>query len=158
MRQQIGVALGIVTNLKDPQGEGRIKVKFTSFPDGGPESAWAPIAVPLAGGSRGMFFMPEKNDEVLLAFDRGDFDHPYVIGFLWNGVDKPPEPNPKNRVILTPGGHTLRFEDSDNAKKIIIRSSGGLEITLDDNAASPSIQLSGGGRSLVLKDGKVEIL
>jgi uncharacterized protein involved in type VI secretion and phage assembly len=157
MRRHSGVALGIVTNLKDPLGEGRIKVKFTSFLDGGPESAWAAIAAPLAGGSRGVFFMPEKDDEVLVAFDRGHFDHPYVIGFLWNGVDKPPESDPKNRVILTPGGHTLRFEDGDNAKKIVIKSSGGLEIILDDNTASPSVQLNGGGRSLALKDGKVQI-
>ncbi len=42
MRQHIGVALGIVTSLEDPQGEGRIKVKFTSFLDGGPESPWQP--------------------------------------------------------------------------------------------------------------------
>src|SRR5260370_36208849 len=127
MRPHIGVALGVVTSLEDPKKEGRIQVRFTSFLDGGPESAWAAIAALMAGCSRGVFFMPEKDDEVLLAFDRGHFDHPYVIGFLWNGVDKPPESDPKNRVILTPGGHTLRFEDGDNAKKIVIRSSGGLE-------------------------------
>ena len=39
---------------------------------------------------RGSWFMPEKGDDVLVAFDHGDFDHPYVVGFLWNGQNKPP--------------------------------------------------------------------
>lgn len=111
MRPQIGVALGIVTKLKDPQGEGRIKVKFTSFLDGGPESTWAAIAAPMAGGSRGVFFMPEIGDEVLVAFDRGHFDHPYVIGFLWNGVDKPPVNDPHLRIIRSVNGHEIAIYD-----------------------------------------------
>jgi uncharacterized protein involved in type VI secretion and phage assembly len=155
MRTLPGVVIGTVSSLEDDKGQGRIQVEFPWLP-GSPRSAMAPIAVSLAGGQRGMFFMPEVGDEVLLAFDHGDFDHPYVVGFLWNGVDKPPESDPKNRVILTPGGHTLRFEDGDNAKKIVIKSSGGLEVILDDSA-SPSIQLNGGGRSIVLTDGKVQI-
>ncbi len=89
------------------------------------------------------------------AFEHGDFDHPYVLGFLWNGEDPSPENSAKNRVIMTPGGHTLRFEDNDGKKRIILRSSGGLEILLDDK--DQSIQLRGGGRSLMLKDDKVQI-
>ena len=111
MRPHIGVALGIVTNLVDPNGEGRIKVRFTSYLDNGPESAWAAIAAPMAGGSRGVFFMPEKDDEVLVAFDRGDFDHAYVIGFLWNGVDKPPTTDRHLRLIHSVNGHEIALYD-----------------------------------------------
>ncbi len=156
MKTQSGVVIGIVKSLKDDRGQARVELEFPWLPDH-PPSALAPVAVPLAGKQRGMYFMPEVGDEVLVAFEHGDFDHPFIVGFLWNGGQKPPESDPKHRVILTPGGHTLRFEDNDDAKKIVIKSSGGLEITLDDNTASPSIQLNGGGRSLVLKDGQVQI-
>src|SRR5262245_47444083 len=120
--------------------------------------------------------MPEVNDEVLVSFEQGDVNHPYIVGFLWNGVDKPPETDPKNRIILTPGGHTLRFEDGDNAKKIILQSSSGHKITLDDTAASKtitletqgnqsvklndveqSITISGGGRLLTMRNGILQI-
>ena len=111
MRQQIGVALAIVTQLEDPGGEGRIKVKFTSFLDGGPESAWAAIAAPMAGNNRGLFLMPEVGDEVLVAFDRGSFDHPYVIGFLWNGVDHPPTNDLHLRLFRSVNGHEIAVYD-----------------------------------------------
>jgi uncharacterized protein involved in type VI secretion and phage assembly len=170
-----GVVIGIVKSLDDPQGEGRIQLQFPWLEESH-RSAWAPVAVPLAGKSRGAFFMPEPEDEVLVAFEHGDFDHPFIIGFLWNGVDRPPESDPQNRIILTPGGHTLRFEDGDNVKKIIIKSSSGHEISLDDTAGGQtislktkgnqnlvlddkdqSIQLQGGGRILALRGGQVQI-
>jgi uncharacterized protein involved in type VI secretion and phage assembly len=133
---------------------GRIKVDFPWMTP--PQrSHWAPIATVMGGKKRGVYYMPEIDDEVLLAFDQGDFDHPYVVGFLWNGMDKPPETNQKNRVMVTPGGHTLRFEDSDGEKRIILRSSGGQEIVLDDK--DQSVQLRGGGRILVLRNGQVQI-
>jgi uncharacterized protein involved in type VI secretion and phage assembly len=143
--------------------------------EGSQRSNWAPIASPLSGADRGLQFMPELDDEALVAFDRGDFDHPYVVGFLWNGVDRPPESDPKNRVIMTPGQHTIRLEDG-NPKKVIIRSSSGHEIVLDDTTgvgkisiktnggqslmmtdAPPAIELQGGGRILALKAGQVQI-
>jgi uncharacterized protein involved in type VI secretion and phage assembly len=112
------------------------------------------VAAPMAGKDRGFFFQPETNDEVLVAFEEGDPQHPYVVGFLWNGADLPPESNPQNRVIKTPGGHTLRFEDASGGK-VVIMSNGGLKVTMDDTANS--IELNGGGRVLVLRDGKVQI-
>ncbi len=152
MKQHNGVVIGIVKEI-DP-ALGRIKVDFPLMKP--PQrSNWAPIASLMGGKKRGTFFMPEIDDEVLLAFDQGDFDHPYVLGFLWNGVDPSPETNHKNRVIVTPGGHTLRFEDRDRAKRTILRSSSGQEIVLDDE--DRSIQLRGGGRVLMLKDNKVQI-
>jgi len=114
------------------------------------------VAAPLAGKQRGVFFMPEIDDEVLVAFEHGSFDHPYIIGFLWNGVDTPPESNPDNRVVVTPGGHTLRFEDGDGGKKVILKSSSGQTITLDDSDGS--ITLEGGQRMLKMSNGVVQIL
>jgi uncharacterized protein involved in type VI secretion and phage assembly len=107
------------------------------------------VAVPWAGNSRGMYFMPEPEDEVLVAFERGDFDHPFIVGYLWNGVDTPPETDPENRIILTPGGHTLRFEDKN--QKIILQSKGQHELVIDDSANTLALQTKG-GQSIVLDD------
>jgi len=170
-----GVVVGIVKSLQDDGGQGRIQLQFPHLP-GSPKSAMAPVAAALAGKNRGAFFMPEIDDEVLVSFEQGDINHPYIVGFLWNGVDTPPESDPKNRVLLTPGGHTLRFEDGDKAKKVILQSSSGHKITLDDTQAGQtmtlqtngnqtvtlndlqkSITLSGGGRTLTMSNGMVQI-
>jgi uncharacterized protein involved in type VI secretion and phage assembly len=170
-----GVVVGIVKSLQDDGGQGRIQLQFPHLP-GGPKSALAPVAAALAGKNRGAFFMPEIEDEVLVAFEQGDINHPYIVGFLWNGVDTPPESDPKNRVMLTPGGHTLRFQDGDGSKKVILQSSSGHKITLDDtqggqtmtlqtngnqtitmNDLQQSITLSGGGRIITMSNGMVQI-
>ena len=174
MKTQMGVEIGIVTNTDDPAGEGRLQLHFPTI-SSSVLSSWAPVATFLAGPDRGAFFMPEIGDQVLVAFHRGNFEHPYVIGFLWDGGSKPPETDTKNRIILTPGNHTLRFEDGNN-KKIIIRSSSGHEVTLDDSSGAQSItvktagnqqlvledvtqsiKLQGGGRSIEMKAGLVQI-
>jgi uncharacterized protein involved in type VI secretion and phage assembly len=152
MRQIPGVVTGIVRNLEDPDGRGRILLEFPWLSES-ERSAWASVAAPMAGKGRGHFFMPEEDDEVLVAFDHGDFAHPFIVGFLWNGVDTPPESTHKNRVIVTPGGHTLRFEDSDGAKKVVLKSSGGHEIKLDDAPEGEQISIrTNGGQSIVLSD------
>jgi uncharacterized protein involved in type VI secretion and phage assembly len=154
MKQLPGVVTAIVKSVNDPDGQGRIEVQFPWLSDS-LRSSWAPVAAPLAGKQRGVFFMPEIDDEVLVAFEHGDFDHPFIVGFLWNGVDTPPETTNKNRIIKTPGGHELRFEDTDGAKKIILKSSSGQTITLDDSDGS--ITLEGGQRILKMSNGLVQI-
>jgi uncharacterized protein involved in type VI secretion and phage assembly len=149
-----GVVPGIVKSVKDPDGMGRIQVHFPRLA-GDNRSFWASVAAPMAGGKRGFFFQPEPEDEVLVAFEDGQPEHPYIVGFLWNGVDLPPESDPQNRVLLTPGGHKVRFEDAAGKRKIVIESSGGLRVTLDDT--DQSIQLHGGGRVLAMKNNQVRI-
>jgi uncharacterized protein involved in type VI secretion and phage assembly len=159
MRTVPGVVTGIVKRVDDPKRLGRVQLGFPWL-NPSYRTDWAPIAAPLTGKSRGAFFMPEIEDEVLVSFEHGSFDHPFIVGFLWNGEHKPPETDLKNRVILTPGGHTLRFEDG-NAKKIILRSSRGHEVVLDDSPAGQTITVkTRGGQSLVLDDkagGSIEL-
>ncbi|BAH40477.1 hypothetical protein GAU_3435 [Gemmatimonas aurantiaca T-27] len=154
MRKPSGVAVGIVESLEDPTGQGKIRL---SFPWMGPamKSAWAPVSTPLAGKDRGCFMMPEVGDEALVAFEHGDFDHPFILGFLWNGSDLPPENEPQMRIIRTPGGHELRFEDKPGAKKVVVKTEGGLMLTMDD--AQQSITLTGGGRAVTMQSGQVKI-
>jgi len=134
-----GFVVGIVTNNKDPEGLGRIKVKFPRL-SGEDESNWARVVSFMAGKERGAFFLPEVDDEVLVGFEYGDINMPYVIGSLWNGVDKPPETNSdgKNniRVIKSRSGHVIRLNDKEEEEKIeIIDKSGknSIEISTKDN-------------------------
>ena len=118
-----GVVVGIVTNNQDPDGMGRVRVRFP-WRDDEDESFWARVATVMAGPDRGTYFLPEVDDEVLVAFDHGGIHHPYVIGALWNGKDKPPETNDdgKNniRVIKSRSGHVIRLNDEDGKEKIEI--------------------------------------
>jgi phage baseplate assembly protein V len=118
-----GVAFGIVTNNKDPDGLGRVKVKLPWLADTA-ESDWARVVTPMAGGGRGAYFLPEVDDEVLVAFEHGNPESLYVLGSLWNGKDKPPEANQdgKNdvRVIKSRSGHVIRLTDTKDAEKIEI--------------------------------------
>jgi uncharacterized protein involved in type VI secretion and phage assembly len=141
MRKINGVATGIVKSLKDPDGEARIQVQFPWL-DKDYRSSWAPIAFPMAGKSRGMYFMPEEGDEVLVAFEQGDMDHPYIVGFLWNGVDKPPddEINFSVRRLRTVSGHVIEFNDDKN--QILIKTKGKQEILMEDDPAKITISTS----------------
>jgi phage baseplate assembly protein V len=149
-----GVVVGIVTDVDDPDGMGRVRVRYPTLGDT-IESPWVPVCTLLAGKDRGAWFMPEADDEVLVAFDNGHFGQPYVVGRLWNGKDKPPETETQNRVLKTPGGHQLRFEDKAGSKKVIVKTDGGLTITMDDT--TKSIEIKGGGRAVTMQDGQLKI-
>jgi uncharacterized protein involved in type VI secretion and phage assembly len=151
MKRYPGVVTGVVKNLIDPDGQGRIELQFPWLSDS-VRSSWAPVASALAGKERGAFFMPEIDDEVLVAFEHGDVNHPFIVGFLWNGVDTPPETTNQNRVIKTPGGHQLRFEDTDGAKKVVLKSNGGHHIEIDDSAETITIKTNSGNHFIVLSD------
>lgn len=118
-----GVVTGVVTNNQDPEGIGRVKVKIPRI-SSDDESYWARVVTPMAGAEKGFFFLPEVDDEVLVAFECGDPARPYIIGSLWNGVNKPPLTNDdgKNdiRLIKTRSGHIIRLTDKDGEEKIEI--------------------------------------
>jgi uncharacterized protein involved in type VI secretion and phage assembly len=118
-----GVVIGIVTNNNDPDRLGRVKVRFPWL-SASTESHWARVATPMAGNGRGLYFLPEVDDEVLVLFERGDVRFPFVIGALWNGKDQAPAGygDGKNalRVIKSRSGHLIRFDDSKDAPKIEI--------------------------------------
>ena len=121
-RRMRGLAVGIVTNISDPESLGRVKVKFPWLDDT-IESNWARVIGWYAGNSRGTMFVPEVNDEVMLAFDNGDPNHPYVVGAVWNGKHKVPGPgntDGKNdhKWFKSRSGHDLEFLDTSGGEKI----------------------------------------
>lgn len=170
-----GVVTGLVTNNQDPDRLGRVKVKFPWLSKDD-ESDWARIAAPMAGKNRGAFFLPEVDDEVLVAFEQGDIDHPYVLGALWNGKDTPPADNRdgKNhvRLIQSRSGHLIQLDDTHGDEKIeIIDQSGrnkiviktadnSITITAEDKLelnAKGDITLNSSGGNITLQGNEVEI-
>jgi uncharacterized protein involved in type VI secretion and phage assembly len=87
-----GVCPAQVTDIKDPDNQGRVQVALPWSPDSGSEryTAWARLATLMAGNNRGSWWIPDVDDEVLVAFEHGDVRRPYVVGALWNGSDAPP--------------------------------------------------------------------
>jgi uncharacterized protein involved in type VI secretion and phage assembly len=82
------LVLAVVTNNQDPDGMGRVRVKYPALSDS-VEGWWARIATPSAGNTRGLMMMPQVGEEVLVGFEHDDTTRPYVIGSLFNGKDKP---------------------------------------------------------------------
>jgi len=126
-----GVIPGVISNNQDPKKLGRVRVVISflgvdSDPQGsnnkGIETDWAPVMSFAAGKKQGGYFLPEIEDEVLVAFLYGDVNRPYVMGALWNAQDIPPQDNAdgKNNIkqITTRSGNTLLFDDTENDAKI----------------------------------------
>ena len=143
-----GVAVGIVLDNQDPQGLARVKVRFPWASDA-EIGHWARIAVLMAGPQRGTFFVPEVGDEVLVAFEHGDLDRPYVLGTLWNADDPPPEQmdaegNNDVRSIRSRSGHVISLNDSDDSPSIqIIDNTGDNSITIDSANNAMAIKVKG---------------
>ncbi len=158
-----GVYPAIVTDVQDPDNQGRVQIKlpFVEESDGGSALAWARLATMMAGGDRGTWFIPEVDDEVLVAFTAGDPRRPVVIGALWNGVDAPPETmDSANNVrsVTSRSGHKLTFDDTAGAEKVELKTKGGHTFTLDD-AAGGTVTLSHSNGATIKIDavGNIEI-
>ncbi|HEX7027971.1 MAG TPA: phage baseplate assembly protein V [Gammaproteobacteria bacterium] len=135
-----GVYCATVTDIADPDGQGRVKIKLPWAPDneGNLYEVWARLATMMGGNNRGSWFIPDVDDEVLVSFEAGDTRRPYVIGALWNGSDTPPE--------------SMDGAGQNNVKTL--RSRNGVVITLDDSDGQESLTLkTPGGQQVVLKDG-----
>ncbi|MGM0401012.1 MAG: VgrG-related protein [Chloroflexota bacterium] len=144
------VTTGIVTNNSDPDNMGRVKIKFPWL-DGDIESDWARVAGVGAGDGRGLYCLPEVNDEVLVTFEQGDMSRPLVVAGLWNGVDAPPadasevvrEGKVVQRMFVTRVGHKIVFSEENNAQ-IQIESAGGHMVLIDDDDGKIEIATAGG--------------
>ena len=129
--------VGIVSNNKDPDGLGRVKLKLPALND--VETTWAPVLLTSAGNQRGLTMMPVPDEQVMVAFENGDPSYPYVIGSLFNGRDKPGE-----ELAVQDGSFALKSNEKAlvAAKKdITIRSDGGkLEIKIDGGEVKETVK------------------
>lgn len=155
---KVGVVTAKVIDNEDPESLGRVQLTFPWLGVDN-KSSWARIAGPMAGADRGYYTLPEIGDEVLVAFDMGDLNHPYVVGALWNVDDAPPENNDdgKNnlRVFKSRAGHMLVFDDDTEGEKakVEITTAAGHKITLDDASGSEKLEItSKAGHKISLDD------
>ena len=166
-----GIVPAVVTNTDDPQNWGRVKVEYPWLTENA-ESHWARVLGLGAGPEAGLYIMPEVGDEVLVAFAMGNFEHPYVLGGVWNGQhDIPPEgagagsgEKPLVRTWRSRTGHRITvYDNADN--KIEIATNGGQQLVLDDANGTIEVKSSGGvvltiddgGGNLTLESTNVEI-
>jgi uncharacterized protein involved in type VI secretion and phage assembly len=146
------VVVGVVTSLQDDERLGRVRVRYPHLED--QVSEMARVATLMAGPGRGSVFIPEVEDEVLIALEHGDPRRPYVVGALWSKVDQPPagdgdqEAN-NHRFIRSRSGAVIRFDDK----------SGGERIEIIDKDARHSITIDSAGRRIDVstQDGNVNV-
>jgi uncharacterized protein involved in type VI secretion and phage assembly len=152
----LGVMIGIVTNIVDERGDYRVKVRFPTLPNGGQdgeESHWCRIISYMAGKERGTFWLPEVEDEVLVAFANGDFNQAFVIGGLWNGQDKAIYSNKDAAGKVTDANFTGKHEAKKNDLRVL-RSRLGHQLVFNDNADEPRVALHTKQKHRIVLDDK----
>lgn len=142
--QSQGMQTAIVTDVRDPEGLGRVQIRIPAFNAVG---LWARGATLMAGNQCGTWFIPDVNDEVLVAFESGDPRKPYVIGALWNGKDRPPvtmDSAGRNNLkeIRTRRGVQITFNDAEENETLVLETPGGQKV-----------ELNGGGKAIHIEDG-----
>lgn len=153
-RRLYGVTIAKVINNVDATGEGRVQVQLS----------WLPGVKPWARLSRldgGTYFVPQAGDEVLVAFNAGDIREPYVMGSLWNSKDRPPAEAPEDpttkRIIRTPLGHKVEFNDA--SLSITIESIPGHKIAIGPKTVEIETVAASGSMANITLDtaGRVSI-
>ena len=158
-----GVYPAVVSDINDLDGLGRVKVRLPWLPDDGTGyNVWARIATLMAGNNRGTWFIPDVDDEVLVAFEAGDPRRPYVVGALWNGKDTPPESmdgagNNFVKSITSRNGVKITLDDQDGQEKLILETPGGQKLTLQDGPGKVEIKDSN-GNSITLDTGGISVV
>ncbi len=167
LQRMYGVVIAVVTNTKDEKGLGRVKLNFPWLSER-EESDWVRVAVPMAGLDRGFYFLPDVGDEVLVAFEHGNPNSPYVVGALWSKKNTPPAKNNDGKndlhFIKSRSGHTIQLNDASGKETIeIIDKSGNNKITFDTASntitisSDKDIQLSAPKGTITLDAQKIEV-
>ncbi|HXM32975.1 MAG TPA: phage baseplate assembly protein V [Chthoniobacterales bacterium] len=158
-----GVFPATVTDIKDPDGIGRVKVTLPWSADTGNDryDAWARVATLMGGNNRGSWFVPDVDDEVLVSFEGGDVRRPFVLGGLWNGSDAPPESmdgGGRNfkKVLRSRNGVKITLDDQDGQEKLILETPGGQKITMKDGPGAVEI-VDSNGNSMKLETSGITI-
>lgn len=146
-----GVFPATVTDIKDSEGIGRVKVTLPWSADTGGDryEAWARVATLMGGNNRGSWFVPDVDDEVLVSFEGGDVRRPFVLGGLWNGRDTPPESMDGSgsnfkKVLRSRNGVKVTLDDQDGQESMILETPGGQKVTMKDGPGAVTIEDSNG--------------
>ena len=157
-----GVVIAVVDDNDDPADLGRVRVRYPWLGDQA-VSYWARLAMPGAGKDSGMVWVPQVGDEVLVAFEQGDPDHPFVIGGLWNGKDAAPlgdglldQGKVKRSGFISRSGHKLVFfDDAGESGIALISANNKLRLSLNETKGQLHVYFD--GKLLMEGTGDVEI-
>ena len=150
-----------VMDNKDPKKLGRIRVQFLWQEEQDPNmmTPWIRIAQPYAGNEKGIFFIPEIDEEVMVDFENGNAEKPFVVGALYHSKQHPREnwyesQDNHTKIIRSRNGHTILFNDlgeggnfriydmdkwnyeigcSTDEKLICLKSKGNIELYAEKN-------------------------
>lgn len=128
-----------VIDNNDPDAMGRIKAQFAWQKTDNLNTPWMRIMLPHAGQDKGFHFIPEVGDEVLVGFEGGNAERPFVMGTLYNANAKAEEFKTDTndvKIIRTRSGHTIELNDTEGEEKINIYDNEGSIITFDTQAKS----------------------
>jgi phage baseplate assembly protein gpV len=135
-----GIYLGKVVAVDDPSGLGRVRLETDQLADTSDDPVWATVSRPLGGDGPTVFFTPEKNDQVIVAYMQGDPRQPVVLGYAHHRGRTPSRVGPNTHAIVTDAGR-ITFDDNQRSITVevgatkIVLSAGGIAI----NAAAFTI-------------------
>ena len=148
--QLYGVYAARVINAQDPEGLGRVMIELPRAGAGGVSSqAWARLATLMAGNNEGSWFIPDVGAEVLVAFEGGVPEQPYVVGSLWSTQNRPPaavDPKGMNslKVLRSRSGLKMTLDDTKGSERMVLETPGGAKITLQDGPGAITIEDANG--------------
>lgn len=151
------IARALVTANKDPEQLGRVQVRYPFYSGDSAQMStqWARVCQPYASSENGVWWIPDVGDEVVVAFESSNVDHPIVVGSIYG---------PKNKPPASGGSGDFNSDGKNNAK--FIKSRAGNLLAFDDSASKPGVELMGKkkllarddmGAKLNLENGKIAL-
>jgi uncharacterized protein involved in type VI secretion and phage assembly len=135
----------MVTDNHDPKGLGRIRVKF-HWMNGAEKTPWIRVTSPHGGGGKGMFFIPEVGEEVIIGFEGDSPIKPYVIGTVYHG---------KASNTYSNGGNDVKALQTRSGNKVIMNDKDGSVFVEDKDGNSMLID---GAGNITVKSNKTVLI
>ncbi len=144
--------IATVYKNKDPKKLGRVKVKYHWPNRDSCESAWMRVAFPYTGSSRGMLFIPEEGDQVLISYEANHVDFPLIVGSIYHKSPSNDYWFDENyqKIIRTKGGNKLVFKDKPGEQEVFITNA-------NKKGTNLHISFKGDGTITLHTDGLIQL-
>ena len=160
-KRLFGLYPALVKDIVDPGKLGRIKVTFPWLGNAGADvTAWARLVTLYADDDQGWEILPAVDTEVIVGFEAGNIDRPYIVGAVWNGrqsLPQSPEAANNKRLLKTRSGSLFEFDDTQGAAKITLSMQSGHKLVLDDAAQQVTLHHSNGCEIVLNIAGQVKV-
>lgn len=154
------IAIGIVSNLDDPEELGRLRAVLPSL--GGIETGWLGVVTTGAGNGKGFVALPDVEDQVLVLFAREDLTQGVVLGSLFGAKRSPDwgleDGQVRRYTLQTPGGQKIVLDDSGTRIRLENRAGSYLEMTPEKVLlhAMTGLEIRAPGNPIVIRGGSVD--